>query len=178
MEPTQRIAEMIEPSVAALGYDLVRVELMGTRQPTLQIMAERQDRGGMTVEDCAVLSRTISALLDVEDPLPGAYNLEVSSPGIDRPLTRPEDYDRFAGFDARLDVFPAIEGRKRFKGRLLGRDGEAVRLETDTGTIDLTLGQIQRAKLLLTDELIAATQAEEAAADTNNQEAGAPPARD
>ena len=164
---------MIEPSITALGYDLVRVELLGTRQPTLQIMAERQDRGGMTVDDCAVLSRTISALLDVEDPLPGAYNLEVSSPGIDRPLTRPEDYDRFAGFDARIDVYPPIEGRKRFKGRLLGRDGETVRLDSGDGEVGLALGQIQRAKLLLTDELIAATQAEESAAAAGNNEDGA-----
>jgi ribosome maturation factor RimP len=173
MDATQRIAEMIEPSVAALGYDLVRIEVLGTRRPTLQIMAERRDRGGMTVDDCALLSRTISALLDVEDPLPGAYDLEVSSPGIDRPLTRAEDYDRFAGFEARIDVHPPIEGRKRFKGRLQGRDGGAVRLETDTGTVDLELARIQRAKLLLTDELIAATQAEEAAAAAGNNNDGA-----
>jgi ribosome maturation factor RimP len=113
----------------------------------------------MTVEDCAEISRSVSALLDVADPIAGAYMLEVSSPGIDRPLVRPEDYDRFAGFDARIELDEPLDGRKRFKGKLLGRAADAVRLIAETGEVLLPLAGIARAKLVLTDELIAHSQA-------------------
>jgi ribosome maturation factor RimP len=152
---TQQIAGIIEPSLDAMGYRLVRVALLGPRRATLQVMAERRDEAAMTVEDCAEISRSISALLDVADPIAGAYTLEVSSPGIDRPLVRPEDYDRFAGFEARIDLAEPLDGRKRFRGRLLGRSGEDVRLLADIGEVSLPLPSIARAKLVITDDLLA-----------------------
>ncbi len=157
---------MIEPAIEAMGYRLVRVLLMGARGATLQVMAERQDDAGMTVDDCAAISRSISALLDVADPIDTAYSLEVSSPGIDRPLVRPEDYERFAGFEARIELTDTVAGRKRFRGRLLGRDGDTVRLATDAGPVELPFTAIGRAKLVLTDDLIAASQAKTAPTDT------------
>ena len=156
---TNEVARIIEPSLDAMGYRLVRLmQTGGLKRPTLQVMAERRDDAAMTVEDCAEISRSVSALLDVADPIAGAYLLEVSSPGIDRPLVRPEDYDRFAGFDARIELDEPLDGRKRFKGKLLGRDGEAVRLVAETGEVHLPLAGIARAKLILTDELIALAQ--------------------
>jgi ribosome maturation factor RimP len=160
MELTDRIAEMLAPSLQAMGYDLVRVQLMGGNRAVLQIMADRLDEAPMTVEDCADISRTVSALLDVEDPIQPAYTLEVSSPGIDRPLVRPRDFERYAGFEAKLDAKVPVEGRKRFRGRLLGLDGDgAVVMDTDAGELHIALADIARAKLILTDELIAASQA-------------------
>lgn len=145
-----------------MGYELVRVLLQGKQRPTLQIMAERTDRAAMTVDDCAEISRAVSALLDVEDPLPGAYQLEVSSPGIDRPLIRPEDFDRFAGFEARLETALPLDGRKRFKGRLLGRDGEGVRLRVSDGAeVLVPLDLLKKAKLVLNDELLAAARGQQ-----------------
>lgn len=158
------IARIIEPSLDAMGYRLVRLmQTGGLRRPTLQVMAERRDDEPMTVEDCAEISRAVSALLDVADPIAGAYTLEVSSPGIDRPLVRPEDYDRFAGFEARVDLSSPLDiagqgGRKRFRGRLLGRDGDHVRLAAEGGEVRLPLEAIAKAKLVLTDELIALAQ--------------------
>jgi ribosome maturation factor RimP len=153
------IARIIEPSLDAMGYRLVRLmQTGGPRRPTLQIMAERRDEAPMTVEDCAEISRAVSALLDVADPIAGAYMLEVSSPGIDRPLVRPEDYDRFAGFEARVDLASPMDGRKRFRGRILGREDDHVRLAAETGEVRLPLDAIARAKLVLTDELLALAQ--------------------
>ena len=151
---TNETARIIEPALDAMGYRLVRVQLIGARRPTLQVMAERRDEAAMTVEDCAEISRAISALLDVADPIAGAYTLEVSSPGIDRPLVRPEDYDRFAGYAARIELNQPIDGRRRFRGRLLGRAADYVRLADDAGEIHLPLAAIARAKLLLTDDLL------------------------
>jgi ribosome maturation factor RimP len=154
---TNEVARIIEPSLEAMGYRLVRVmQTGGQHRPTLQVMAERSDAAAMTVEDCAQISRSVSALLDVADPIAGAYMLEVSSPGIDRPLVRPEDYDRFVGFEARIDLAAPHDGRKRFRGRLLGCDGAAVRLAADGSEFRLPLGAIARAKLILTDDLVAA----------------------
>jgi ribosome maturation factor RimP len=156
---TDDITAIIEPSLEAMGYHLVRVMITGGRRATLQIMAERCDAAPMTVDDCAEISRSVSALLDVADPIAGAYMLEVSSPGIDRPLVRPEDYDRFAGFEARIDLATPLDGRKRFRGRLLGRAGDAadqIRLVGESGEVRLPLAAIARAKLVLTDELLAA----------------------
>lgn len=152
---TNGIARIIEPSLAAMGYSLVRVMATGGGRPTLQVMAERRDEAPMTVEDCAEISRSISALLDVADPIAGAYTLEVSSPGIDRPLVRPEDYDRFAGWEAKIELNAPQDGRKRFKGRLLGRAGEDVRLAGEDGEVHLPLSAIARARLVLTDDLLA-----------------------
>jgi ribosome maturation factor RimP len=150
------VERLIAPSLAATGYEIVRVLLMGHHRPVLQIMIERTDRAPISVEECAQISRTVSALLDVEDLIAGSYALEVSSPGIDRPLTRPEHFARFAGFDAKLETRTAIDGRKRFRGRLMGVDGDRVRLATAEGELALPLADLQRAKLVLTDELIAA----------------------
>jgi ribosome maturation factor RimP len=156
---TNEIARIIEPSLEAMGYRLVRLmQTGGLKRPTLQVMAERLDEAPMTVEDCAQISRSVSALLDIADPIAGAYLLEVSSPGIDRPLVRPEDYDRFAGFDARIELHDPLDGRKRFKGKLLGRAGEEVRLVAESGEVRLPLAAIARAKLILTDDLIALAQ--------------------
>ncbi len=155
MDPTARIFEAIAPALQAMGFEVVRVRLTGGQRPVLQIMAERPD-GSMNVDDCAEVSRAVSAILDVEDPIEAAYTLEVSSPGIDRPLVRLADYDRYKGFDARLDLEPSVDGRKRLKGRLLGVTGETVHLATETGTFDVPFAAIANAKLLLTDALIAA----------------------
>ena len=152
------IARIIEPSLDAMGYRLVRVALTNVRRPTLQVMAERRDEAPMTVDDCADISRSISALLDVADPIAGAYTLEVSSPGIDRPLVRPEDYDRFKGFEARIDLSGPLDGRKRFRGRILGRDQDHVRLAAESGEVLLPFDGIARAKLVLTDDLLALAQ--------------------
>ena len=155
MDPVARVREAIEPSLVAMGFDLVRVRLTGGQRPVLQVMAERPD-GSMTVDDCAEVSRAVSAILDVEDPITGAYTLEVSSPGIDRPLVRLNDFERFKGFEARIDLNEPVDGRKRLKGRLIGVTGETVHLVTETGEMDLPFAAIATAKLLLTDELIAA----------------------
>ena len=158
MEKLAAIEAMIAPTLDAMGYALVRLRFTGGRQ-TLQVMAERRDGGGMTVDDCAELSRTISALLDVEDPLPGAYLLEVSSPGIDRPLVRPADYERFAGHEADIETARPIAGRKRFRGRLGGLAESGVRLELAEGeAVVVPLADIHRAKLVLTDALLAAAK--------------------
>lgn len=145
-----------------MGYRLVRVAVMSTKGATLQVMAERSNEAPMTVEDCAEISRSISALLDVADPIDTAYTLEVSSPGIDRPLVRPEDYERFTGFEARIELAESLSGRKRFRGRLLGRRGQCVRLATETGEIVLPLAGIARARLVATDDLLAASKARRA----------------
>ena len=158
MVDTNGIAQMIEPSLGAMGYRVVRVVVTSGRRPTLQVMAERLDDAAMTVEDCAAISHSVSALLDVADPIASAYTLEVSSPGIDRPLVRAEDYDRFSGYQAKIELSEPVGGRKRFRGRLLGiADGE-IRLATDTGEARLPLAAVARAKLVLTDDLIAAAQ--------------------
>lgn len=166
MDATDRIEQIITPSVEGLGYEVVRVLLTGGERPVLQIMAERADRRAMTVEDCADISRALSAVLDVEDPISGAYTLEVSSPGIDRPLTRPNDYVRFAGFEAKVDMRVAVDGRKRWKGVLRGLEDGSVVLEHEQGTSRLPLDGVQKARLVLTDALIKAT-AEEAAGASN-----------
>ena len=157
MELERRIADMIEPSLEGMGYELVRVLMQGRQRPVLQIMAERKDGKAMTVEDCADISRQVSALLDVDDPIESAYSLEVSSPGIDRPLTRPKDYENYAGFEAKLETAEPLEGRKRFRGKLLGLDEHGcVKLVADGVEWAIPLTVVRGAKLVLTDDLIAA----------------------
>jgi ribosome maturation factor RimP len=158
MDQASSVARLIEPSLNAMGYDLVRVRISGSQNMTLQVMAERADGDEMTVEDCADISRNISAVLDVEDPITDAYTLEVSSPGLDRPLVRLEDYVRFSGFEARIDTRSAIVDRKRFLGILGGVDGDAVHIVVDGEEYTIPFDEISRAKLVLTDELIAASQ--------------------
>jgi ribosome maturation factor RimP len=153
---TNEITTMISPSLDAMGYRLVRVAFTGGRRPTLQIMAERRDDVAMTVDDCAEISHSISALLDVADPIPTEYQLEVSSPGIDRPLISREDFARYAGYEAKIEVGRMIEGRKRFRGRVLGVSGDDVRIALPDAEVALPFADIVTAKLLLTDELLAA----------------------
>jgi ribosome maturation factor RimP len=162
---TNRIAQTIEPALDAMGYRLVRVVITSGRRATLQIMAERSDERPMTVDDCAQISHSVSALLDAADPIAGAYMLEISSPGIDRPLTRPEDYDRFSGFEARIELARPIGGRKRFRGRLLGTAAGRVRLATEAGETELPLEDVARAKLMFTDDLLAASRSPVGPAD-------------
>jgi ribosome maturation factor RimP len=150
------VAELIEPALQDLGFELVRVQFQGGARRVLQVMAEPLDREHeMTVDDCALISRSISAILDVADPIEGAYSLEVSSPGLDRPLVKREDFERFAGLEARIEVEPAIEGRKRWKGRLGGNEADTVVIDVDGRNVGLPFSTIRKAKLILTDELIA-----------------------
>ncbi len=159
---SRKIAEMIEPSLNGMGFELVRVQLSGDQRQTLQIMAEPVDGREMTVDHCAEISETVSAILDVHDPIKNAYRLEVSSPGIDRPLTRAKDFERFAGFEAKVELIAPIDGRRRFTGVLGGAsqtpDGTTIEITTDKGAFTLPFSEIQKAKLLLTDALIDATQ--------------------
>jgi len=160
------IERIITPSLEAMGFRVVRVTYGGGGRPTLQIMAEPADGSAMTVEHCADISRAVSALLDVEDPIPLAYALEVTSPGIDRPLVARQDYDRFAGYEARIETSRLHDGRKRFNGKLLGMAGDDVALDMAGQRVTVPLADIFRAKLVLTDELIQATQrAHQAARD-------------
>ena len=152
----KRLEGVVQPLIEGLGYELVRLRYMGGKKPTLQIMADRPD-GGIEVDDCALISRTVSAALDVEDPISDAYQLEVSSPGIDRPLTRLKDFERWDGYEAKLETAELIEGRKRFRGVLAGvQDGEVL-IEIDEGTIGLQFDWLTDAKLILTDRLVAET---------------------
>jgi len=154
----RRIEDIVAPTIVGMGFELVRVA-MSRGGGTLQIMIEPADGRPMDVEDCATLSRALSAVLDVEDPIPNEYTLEVSSPGIDRPLTRPKDYLRWSGHLARFETALPIDGRRRFKGTLLGLDGDAVRLRLDDGNeAQLPLSSITRAKLEITDALLAEHQ--------------------
>lgn len=152
----RRIAGIVRPTVEAMGFDLVRVRLMGGKRITLQIMAERPD-GRMEVDDCAELSRALSAVLDVEDPIDREYALEVSSPGIDRPLTRLDDFERWKGWTAKIETDAPVDGRKRFKGDLKGVEGQSVMLDTETGPVALPFEALSDAKLVLTDALIEAS---------------------
>ena len=181
MDRADALKRLSEPTLEAMGFEVVRVLVMGQQRATLQVMIERADRAVLTVDHCAEASRVLSAVLDVEDPIQGAYTLEVSSPGIDRPLTRLADFERFAGHLARVETARPVDGRRRFKGWLAGVDGDAVRLTLseaapgdakqaeaapgeanregpagDAAAITVPFADIQRAKLVLTDALIAA----------------------
>ncbi|WP_116091218.1 ribosome maturation protein RimP [Sphingomonas crusticola] len=153
------LTKLIEPEAQALGFALVRVAMFGGRtDPTLQVMAERPDTRQLGLEDCEALSRRISDVLDASDPIEEAYRLEVSSPGIDRPLTRGQDYTDWAGFDARIRLAAPLNGRKQFDAKIVGLEGDTVKVYADkVGEIEIPFGQIASAKLLLTDELIKAT---------------------
>ncbi|MBW6506445.1 MAG: ribosome maturation factor RimP [Rhodobacteraceae bacterium] len=155
----QRLAGIVGPVIEGLGYELVRIRLMGGLSKTLQIMADRPE-GGIDVDDCAKISTGVSAALDVEDPISEPYTLEVSSPGIDRPLTRLKDFDVWVGYEARIETEAQIDGRKRFKGILAGTDGDEVLITLPEGpegelTIGLKFDWLADAKLILTEELIA-----------------------
>jgi ribosome maturation factor RimP len=158
------LTQLIEPEARALGFDLVRVKMFGGKSdPTLQVMAERPDTGQLTIDDCAELSRRISDVLDAleaegRDPIEDAYRLEVSSPGIDRPLTRPQDYTNWAGHEAKITLVEKIDNRKILTGDLVGIDGDQVSIDV-RGHTRMTVGldAIHDAKLTITDRLLAAT---------------------
>ena len=149
----RRIYEIINPTISGMGYEIVRIRLMGGNTPILQVMAQKPD-GTIEVNDCAEISTMISALMDVEDPIIDAYTLEVSSPGIDRPLTRLKDFDQWQGYVAKIETENLIDGRRRFKGELAGTDGEDILIDIEEGTIGLNFDWLSDAKLILTDELI------------------------
>ncbi len=151
----ERVESRIRLTIASMGYDIIRVEVTGNEALVLQVMVERQDEKQLDVEDCASVSRAISALMDVDDPIDGAYTLEVSSPGLDRPLVQLQDFDRFAGYEARVEAESPIDGRKKFKGRLIGLEENVVKISVDDTVMEVPFVDIKRAKLLLTDELIA-----------------------
>ncbi len=141
-----------------MGYELVRVAVLGREKPTVQIMADRADGALITVEDCESISHVVGAVLDVEDPIPGEWTLEVSSAGIDRPLTRIKDWNRFSGHLAKAETNMPVAGRKRFSGIVLGADAEHGRLRLDDGSeIALPLADLKKARLVLTDALIEAS---------------------
>jgi len=161
-----RVASIAEPVIEQLGYRLVRVKISGADGCTVQIMAERPD-GTMVVEDCETISRALSPVFDMADPVNRAYRLEISSPGIDRPLVRKSDFDRYAGSLVKIETEIPIDGRKRFRGQLLGTEGEAAKLRQD-GKVDdknedkaitdaeilLPIAEISEARLVLTDDLV------------------------
>ncbi len=157
MALNETLNALIEPVCNEMGYDLVRLQMQGgNTRKVLQIMAERKDRKAMTVEDCADLSRAISPVLDEKDPIEDNYTLEVSSPGIDRPLVKLDDFDRFKGFEAKVEALSLIDGRKRFSGRLRGVDGNDVILSFADDDVRIPFDQIAKAKLVLTDGLLKA----------------------
>ena len=149
----RRLAEIAQPVIEGMGYELVRVRLLTGKQDILQIMAEKPE-GGIEVDDLGEISTALSAVMDVEDPITGEYNLEVSSPGIDRPLTRLKDFDMWQGYEAKLETEQLIDGRRRFKGELAGTDGDEVLINIEEGTVGLKFDWLTDAKLVLTDDLI------------------------
>jgi ribosome maturation factor RimP len=154
--------DLMRPAAEEAGFALLRVTLGGaqasSKSNTLQIMAEHIDGREINVGECATLSRALSVLLDEKDPVAGEYMLEVSSPGIDRPLTRLQDFQRWAGFEARLETAEAINGQKRFHGAIAGVDGNEILLKTEQETIRLPYPALSRAKLVLNDHLLTATR--------------------
>ena len=165
----RRLAEIITPVIEGMGYELVRVRFMSGKTKTIQIMAERPE-GGIEVDDCAAISTAVSATLDVEDPVEDAYTLEVSSPGIDRPLTRLKDFETFEGYEAKIETTELIDGRRRFKGELAGIEGNEVLINLEEGTIGLQFEWLSDAKLVLTDELITEMLRQRKAAGTINEQ--------
>lgn len=159
MAETDALRPLIEPVVTAMGFELVRIGMFGGGgERSLQIMAEDPATGQLTLDQCAEISRGVSDVLDAADPIEAAYRLEVSSPGIDRPLTRAKDWANWAGHDARLSLVGAGRGQKRFTGVVLGVDGDTARLDVDGDEKQFPLATIESAKLLLTDRLIAASR--------------------
>ncbi|RAI57611.1 ribosome maturation factor RimP [Roseicella frigidaeris] len=171
-----RIADAVAPTIEHMGYELVRVQVSGKERPVVQIMADRADEAPFRVEDCEAISHAVGAVLDVEDPIRGEWTLEVSSAGIDRPLTRTKDWNRFAGHLAQVELQVPQEGRKRLRGIALGADAETARLRLEDGSeASIARSNIRRAKLVLTDDLIAATAAP---ASQDPEDADAPPGPD
>lgn len=154
MEIVETITNAVSPALNDMGYEVVRVAVIGAEMKTVQIMAERVDRKEMTVDDCEQISHTASALLDVVDPFKGRWVLEVSSPGIDRPLVKPADYDRFKGEEAKVELINDIDGRKRFKGILKGIQGTKITMDFEGQEIAFDFADVAKAKLTFKDETL------------------------
>lgn len=166
-----RLVALVAPTLEDMGYEIVRIAVLGRESPTVQIMADRADGSLISVEDCERISHAVGAVLDVEDPIPGAWTLEVSSAGIDRPLTRAKDWNRFAGHQAKAEVLVPIDGRRRFSGVVLGAEDGIARLRLDDGAeAALPLEEIRRARLVLTDALIEASAQMARPAETGEEE--------
>ena len=166
MQEKTALYDLLAPTIENMGFDVVRVLLTGAQKPTLQIMIERKDRKNLVVDDCAAVSRALSVILDEKDPIEGEYSLEVSSPGIDRPLTKPEHFSRFSGYEAKIETSEAIEGRKRFKGKIIAlKEDNTISFSMDDKEYSIPYDSVAKAKLVLTDELwneyIANTQEDE-----------------
>lgn len=155
MQKKHPIYDMVAPAIEEMGFDVVRIMTIGQQRPTVQIMIERKDGENLVVDDCAAVSRVVSAILDEKDPIEGEYSLEVSSPGLDRPLTKPEHFARFVGYEAKIETDEAVDGRKRFKGTIKALDaGDVIRFVMDEKEHDIPFSAVAKAKLVLTDELL------------------------
>ena len=153
---THHLEKLLAPVIENMGYEVVRIMTIGVQNPTLQIMIEHKDERALTVDDCAKVSRAVSALLDEKDPIAGEYTLEVSSPGIDRPLTRPQHFARFVGYEAKVETTEVVEGRKRFKGRINALEsGDVISLDMEGTNYKIPFELVSKAKLVLNDELLA-----------------------
>ncbi|WP_408869937.1 ribosome maturation factor RimP [Formicincola oecophyllae] len=173
MNPLERrLADIVVPVLNDLGYELVRLAVLGRETPTVQIMADHSDGRLISVEDCEKISNAVSAVLDVEDPIPGKWSLEVSSAGIDRPLTRPKDWERFTGHLAKVEMEAPLEGRRRFAGPITGLRGQEALLRLEDGTeVALPLGAMRKARLVLTDALLKEGAPSKAGAEANGENA-------
>ncbi len=156
MQNKHPLEDMLTPVINQLGFDVVRILTIGQKNPTLQIMIERKDRTDIVVDDCATVSRAVSDILDEKDPIKDQYNLEVSSPGLDRPLTKAEHFQRFVGYEAKIETSVEVDARKRFKGRILSLDDkENIHFDMDGKEWVIPFEAVSKAKLLITDELLA-----------------------
>ena len=154
MSEKNPLYDLLTPTIEGMGFEVVRILLTGAQRPTLQVMIERQDRKNLVVDDCAAVSRAISTILDEKDPIDGEYSLEVSSPGIDRPLTKPEHFSRFAGYETKIETTETIDGRKRFKGKIISLDANNnICFLMDDKEYSIPFESVSKAKLVLTDEL-------------------------
>ncbi|MBE6444522.1 MAG: ribosome maturation factor RimP [Alphaproteobacteria bacterium] len=162
MAGMSELEEILTPVIDNLGFELVRIMTIGVKSPTLQIMIERKDRENLVVDDCALVSRAISELLDEVDPIEGEYSLEVSSPGLDRPLTKLENFERFVGYEAKVETKAEVEGRKRFKGRIVKVDDQQqIIFEMEGREYIIPYDAVSKAKLVLNDELLAEAVADQ-----------------
>ena len=162
MQQKHPLYDLLEPIIEKMGFEVVRIMTIGVSNPTLQIMIDCKDGRNLVVDDCAAVSRAVSEILDEKDPIKGEYSLEVSSPGLDRPLTKPKHFERFAGYEAKIETDEAVDGRKRFKGKLKGVDGNKIigLIMEDGKEYKIPFDVIAKAKLVLTDELLAKEMAE------------------
>lgn len=156
MQIKHQLHDLLEPVIENLGYEMVRIMTIGQKNPTLQIMIDRKDGTEINVDDCAKVSRAISEVMDEKDPIEDRYSLEVSSPGLDRPLTKPAHFKRFLGYETKIETGTEVSGRKRFKGKMVAiDDADNISIEVDGETYIVPFSEINKAKIVLTDELLA-----------------------